>query len=99
MTTNCYIVVGKGSESSLNSASHGAGRELSRSEARDYVTKDDLMNEVKFSGIELIGGGVDESPFAYKDIDQVIARQSDLIDIVGTFLPKIVRMAGSKIDE
>ena len=57
------------------------------------------MNEVKFSGIELIGGGVDESPFAYKDIDQVIARQSDLIDIVGTFLPKIVRMAGSKIDE
>lgn len=99
MTTNCYIVVGKGSESSLNSASHGAGRELSRSEARDYVTKEDLMNEVKFSGIELIGGGVDESPFAYKDIDQVIARQTDLIDIVGTFLPKIVRMAGSKIDE
>lgn len=99
MTANCYIVVGKGSEGSLDSASHGAGRELSRSEARLHVTEDDLKNEVEYAGVSLVGGGVDESPFAYKDIDQVIARQTDLIDVVGTFLPKIVRMSGTKIEE
>jgi len=40
----------------------------------------------------LLGGGLDEAPFAYKDIEAVMERQKKLVDIVGTFLPKIVRM-------
>ena len=78
----------------MNSASHGAGRELARSVARDYVTKADLQQELQHAGVDLIGGGVDESPFAYKDIEQVIERQLDLIEVLGKFQPKIVRMAG-----
>ena len=42
--------------------------------------------------MELIGGGLDEAPFAYKDIHQVMASQQNLVDILGKFYPKIVRM-------
>jgi tRNA-splicing ligase RtcB len=43
-------------------------------------------------GIELIGGGTDESPFAYKDIREVMKHQKDLVNVLGVFYPKIVRM-------
>lgn len=83
-----YVVKGKGNASALNSASHGAGRTMSRSQAKKTLTP----LTPREMGIELIGGGVDEHPGAYKDIETVIGYQKDLVDVVGKFTPKIVRM-------
>ena len=93
MTAPGFLVRGKGFEASLNSASHGAGRQMSRSKAIGAYTKANLKEIVKKHGIELIGGGIDEIPMAYKNIEDVIKAQKDLIDVVATFTPKIVRMA------
>jgi len=55
------------------------------------------VNKVlKQAGVELIGSGLDEAPMAYKDIHQVMAHQKDLVEILGTFMPKIVRMCGDE---
>lgn len=88
-----YLVRGRGVASSLNSASHGAGRKLSRRAAVNSIAKKDRDTYLKQRGVTLLGGGMDEAPQAYKDINEVIREQEDLIDIVGTFRPKIVRMA------
>ncbi len=88
-----YVVRGRGVASSLNSASHGAGRKMSRRGAMESITRpmrDKLLQE---QGVTLLGGGLDESPQAYKDIEAVIKAQSDLVSIVGQFAPRIVRMA------
>lgn len=88
-----YLVKGKGNADSLNSASHGAGRVMSRKGAKNSFTKSYMRDYLKEKGIILIGGGVDEIPLAYKDIDQVMAYQTELISIVGKCYPKVVRMA------
>lgn len=54
------------------------------------ATRDDYLLE---RGVTLLGGGMDESPQAYKPIDSIIAAQSDLVDVIGKFMPRIVRMA------
>ena len=87
-----FIVRGKGNPLSLQSASHGAGRVMSRTRARNSVTQHELKKVLKTHNVDLIGGGLDEAPMAYKDIHQVMAAQKDLVEILGTFLPKIVRM-------
>ena len=92
MTEPGFIVRGKGDESSLNSASHGAGRKMSRTRAKSSFTKKDLRKVVSKAGVSLIGGGLDEIPGAYKDIHEVMGFQKDLVDVLGTFMPKIVRM-------
>ena len=92
MTAMGFIVRGKGNITSLNSASHGAGRMMSRTKARSSITQSEFKKMLKSEGVELIGGGLDEAPIAYKDIHKVMAHQKDLVDVVGTFLPKIVRM-------
>jgi len=92
MTAPAYLVMGKGAEQSLNSASHGAGRAMSRQKARSQMTGSALKKMLSTAGVKLIGGSVEENPLAYKDIEQVIAAQGELIDIHGTFYPKIVRM-------
>jgi tRNA-splicing ligase RtcB (3'-phosphate/5'-hydroxy nucleic acid ligase) len=92
MTTPAYLVMGKGMEHALYSASHGAGRAMSRSKARDNTTASDLKKVLNKAGVTLIGGSVEESPKAYKDIEKVIAAQKDLVDVQGKFLPRIVRM-------
>jgi tRNA-splicing ligase RtcB len=94
MATEAFIVAGKGNVDSINSASHGAGRLMSRTAANKTLTKSDMKSYLKKQNVVLIGGGLDESPEAYKDINQVMADQSDLVDIVGTFRPRMVRMAG-----
>ena len=94
MTDPGYVVVGTGEKTSINSASHGAGRKMSRTQAKNFVNQkmmDDLLKEHK---ITLIGGGLDEAPFAYKDIRDVMNSQQELVDVVGIFNPRIVRMAG-----
>jgi tRNA-splicing ligase RtcB len=92
MTAPGFIVKGKGYEASLNSASHGAGRKLSRTAAQNNITMSSLNAELERTQVKLIGGGLDEAPFAYKDIEAVMSSQHMLVDTIGRFLPKIVRM-------
>lgn len=95
MTANGYIVIGKGEISSLNSAAHGAGRKMSRTTAMNSITHHALKEELEKYGVKLTGGGLDEAPFAYKDIEKVMKSQHALVDIIGSFTPKIVRMCGN----
>jgi tRNA-splicing ligase RtcB len=96
MTAPGFIVRGRGERDSIQSASHGAGRRLSRTQAKQQVTEGELRRLLRDKGVELIGGGLDEAPMAYKDIHQVMAHQRDLVDVLGSFTPRIVRMdAGS----
>jgi len=88
-----YVVRGRGAPSSLNSASHGAGRKMSRHAAVNSVARSDRDAYLRERRVTLLGGGVDESPQAYKDIEAVIAAQADLIEVLGKFTPRIVRMA------
>ncbi|MGB1039697.1 MAG: RtcB family protein, partial [Flavobacteriales bacterium] len=92
MTAPGFIVRGKGNQFSLNSASHGAGREFSRSKCKQNFTQTEMNKELKEKEVTLIGGGIDEAPMAYKDIKKVMGNQSELVDIIGSFTPKIVRM-------
>jgi tRNA-splicing ligase RtcB len=96
MTADGFIVKGKGELASVNSASHGAGRKMSRTKAMASVTDQQFKDELKKFGVKLLGGGLDESPFAYKDINLVMQSQKALVDVVGTFTPKIVKMDGAK---
>lgn len=93
MTAPGFIVRGKGEFDSINSASHGAGRQMSRRKAKDSLTNSDVRKYLKQQGVTLIGGGLDEAPMAYKDIHEVMRSQQDLVEVLGTFQPKIVRMA------
>jgi tRNA-splicing ligase RtcB len=96
MTADGFIVKGKGEAAAVNSASHGAGRKMSRSKAMASVTDKQFKDELKKFGVKLLGGGLDESPFAYKDIHTVMQSQKALVDVVGRFTPKIVKMDGAK---
>ncbi len=87
-----YIVSGRGISESLNSASHGAGRSMSRRKANDTVSVSSFKKMVTNAGVTLIGGSTEESPVAYKNIDEVMMAQEMLVDIHGKFYPKIVRM-------
>ncbi|MFT3909232.1 MAG: RtcB family protein [Ferruginibacter sp.] len=95
MTAPGFIVKGKGETASINSASHGAGRKMSRSKAIANITHEALKKELKDHGVTLLGGGLDEAPFAYKNIHEVMQRQQQLVDVMGMFYPKIVQMDGT----
>lgn len=92
MTAPGYIVMGKGNAASLNSASHGAGRLFSRAKCKTTFTQSDIKKELRKHDVALIGGGIDEAPMAYKDIMKVMDNQQELVTVLGTFTPKIVRM-------
>jgi len=81
MGTASYVVVGKGDPVSLHSAPHGAGREYSRSRARRNFTREQLREAM--AGIEYrdTDAFLDEIPAAYKDIDQVMADATDLVEV------------------
>ncbi len=68
---------------------------MSRTRAIQSVTDKQFRDELKKFGVKLLGGGLDESPFAYKDIHTVMQSQKALVEIVGTFTPKIVKMDGA----
>lgn len=87
-----YLVRGRGHAEALASASHGAGRQLGRKAATNSLNKKEVQAYLKQNGVTLIGGGIDEAPQAYKRIQDVIARQSDLVDVVAEFRPRVVRM-------
>ena len=88
-----YVVRGKGEENSLSSASHGAGRLMSRKAALNSISKSARDEYLKENNVTLLGGGLDESPQAYKRIEQVMTAQNNLVDVIGKFTPRIVRMA------
>jgi len=98
MTTPAYIIKGKGNPLSLQSASHGAGRVMSRRKALETFTGKMLRDELKLKNVELLGGGLDEAPFVYKDINAVMQAQSELVDILAAFQPRLVRMAQDSDD-
>jgi len=87
-------VRGRGEAESLNSAAHGAGRLMSRKVAKQSITKTERDRYLQILGVKLIGGDLDEAPQAYKRIDDIMAAQADLVDVVGSFTPQIVRMDG-----
>lgn len=92
MATPGYLVKGKGKMESLNSASHGAGRAMSRQKAKEQFTQSALKKMLQQQQVTLIGGSVEEMPLAYKDIERVMPAQESLVEIQGKFMPRIVRM-------
>jgi tRNA-splicing ligase RtcB len=93
MGTPGYVVRGRGEPSSLHSASHGAGRAMSRTQAKARFSWEDARAFLRERRVELISGGLDEVPMAYKDIDEVMAAQRDLVERLARFEPRLVKMA------
>lgn len=93
MASPGYVVRGKGSPPSLLSASHGAGRVMSRRAAIEKYRWADVRPILEKRGVTLLSAGLDENPMVYKDIDRVMAQQSDLVDKIARFEPKLVKMA------
>ncbi|OOQ57976.1 RtcB family protein [Mucilaginibacter pedocola] len=96
MSTPGFVVRGKGDAASINSASHGAGRLMSRSAAFKTLDKAAIAANLIEKRITLIGSDMDEAPMAYKNIHTVMAAQQDLVEVLATFNPRIVRMADAK---
>jgi tRNA-splicing ligase RtcB len=101
MEAPAYLVRGKGNVDSINSASHGAGRQMSRTQGNAKFTKKAVQNDLAKKGIHVLGFSADESPGVYKDIDEVMAFQTDLVESFGKFQPKIIMMdnSGDKGDD
>ena len=93
MATPTYLVRGKGSEASMRSAAHGAGRVMSRTQARKTFAWSEVRPVLDARGVTLLSAGLDEVPMVYKDIDEVMAAQSDLVEPIASFVPRIVKMA------
>src|SRR5436309_1104583 len=95
MASPGFVVSGKGNPDSLDSASHGAGRAMSRKAANEKFNWKDVNHFLKQQGVTLISAGLDEVPMAYKNIREVMAAQNDLVTVLGQFDPKLVKMAPS----
>ena len=93
MTAPGYLVEGLGNEQSLSSASHGAGRRMSRKQTKRESTWSQVRAYLAECGVTLMSAGLDEAPWAYKDIEEVMAAQAELVRPVAKFSPRIVRMA------
>lgn len=93
-----YVVRGLGRVESLYSAAHGAGRAMSRKAAISSLTRTERDRYLKEHGVTLLGGGLDESPQAYKSIEAVMTAQADLVAVIGRFMPRLVRMANEPGD-
>ena len=93
MGARSFIVRGLGNEASFCSCSHGAGRRMSRTEAKRRFSRQDLERQTEGVECRKDGGVIDEIPGAYKDIDEVMANQSDLVEVVHT-LKQLVCVKG-----
>lgn len=98
MADPSYIVRGLGKPESYMSSSHGAGRALSRSQAKKKYSFRAVQQDLARKGVNVLLAGADEVPYAYKDIEYVMDAQSDLVEIVAAFIPKVVMMAGEEKD-
>jgi tRNA-splicing ligase RtcB len=88
-----FVVRGRGVAASLDSASHGAGRRMSRTAARETYRWAQVRDFLEERSVRLLSAGIDEVPHAYKDILEVMAAQTDLVDSLARFEPRLVKMA------
>jgi tRNA-splicing ligase RtcB len=93
MGAKSFIVKGKGNLESFCSCSHGAGRLMSRAKAKRSFSLDDLIAQTEGIECRKDSGLLDEIPAAYKPIEQVMAQQADLVEIVAT-LRQVVCVKG-----
>jgi tRNA-splicing ligase RtcB len=93
MGARSYIVRGKGSAESFHSCAHGAGRLMSRNAAQKCFSIKDLETQTEGVICRKDKGVIDEIPGAYKNIDEVMANQSDLVDVVHT-LKQVICVKG-----
>jgi tRNA-splicing ligase RtcB len=93
MGARSYIVRGRGNPESFHSCAHGAGRRMSRTQAERQFSVSDLASQTGGVICRKDKGVIDEIPGAYKDIDQVMANQSDLVEVVHT-LKQVVCVKG-----
>ena len=94
MADSAFVVRGKGLDASLHSAAHGAGRRMSRTEAKKRFHWKEWREHLQQNNVRLLSAGLDEVPGAYKNIHDVMAAQTDLVQVVGEFQPRIVKMCG-----
>jgi tRNA-splicing ligase RtcB len=101
MATPGFVVRGKGNPAALTSAAHGAGRVMSRTKAKESFTWSAVRKLLSERGVELLSAGLDEVPGVYKDINRVMAAQTDLVEVLGRFDPKLVKMcpAGERAED
>ncbi len=93
MASPAFLVRGRGNPSSLLSASHGAGRVMSRKRAKESFTWSQTKKLLAERNVELLSAGLDEAPMVYRDIEKVMAAQRDLVEPLGRFFPRMVKMA------
>ena len=94
MADPAFVVRGLGSADSLNSASHGAGRVMSRKKAKEKFSFRAVERKLEKRGIRILSAGADEVPGVYRNIEQVMSEQSDLVEPIARFDPRIVKMCG-----
>jgi tRNA-splicing ligase RtcB len=101
MADPAFVVRGRGSAESLNSASHGAGRRMSRKAAKEKYNWKAVKNDLEKKGIRVLSAGADEVPGVYKNIEDVMREQADLVEVVARFDPRIVKMCddGSQAED
>ena len=101
MATPGFVVRGKGNAASLQSASHGAGRIMSRTKAKQSFTWSAVKKLLAEREVTLLSAGIDEVPGVYKNIEEVMAAQTDLVEVLGRFDPKLVKMcpAGERAED
>lgn len=88
-----FVVRGRGNPESMNSAAHGAGRAMSRTQAKRQFHWPEVKPLLRERQVRLLSAGLDEAPMAYKDIHAVMAAQRDLVEVIARFDPRIVKMA------
>jgi tRNA-splicing ligase RtcB (3'-phosphate/5'-hydroxy nucleic acid ligase) len=96
-----FVVRGRGGAESLRSASHGAGRVMSRTKARDTFAWGNVRRDLEAKNVHVISAGIDEVPGVYKDIHAVMRQQQDLVEAIARFDPRLVKMApeGEKAED
>lgn len=94
MASPAFVVRGRGNPDSFHSASHGAGRCMSRNQAKDKYNFKAVQKDLEKKGVHVLSAGADEVPGVYKDIEQVMLEQSELVSIIARFDPQIVKMCG-----
>ncbi len=92
MASPGFVVRGRGEVESLHSAAHGAGRVMSRTKALQSFTWNEVKKLLAARDVILLSAGLDEVPGVYKDIAQVMAAQTDLVEMLGRFNPRLVKM-------
>jgi tRNA-splicing ligase RtcB len=93
MATPAFVVRGLGNDESFHSASHGAGRCMSRTKANEQFRFRPVQQDLLKKGVQILSAGADEVPAVYKNIHQVMSEQQDLVEIMAQFDPKIVKMS------